>query len=273
MVIEPPFRPVAVVGHRGSGRGVSPAGLRENTFESMVSAVESGADWVEADGLLTADGHLVLSHEVHGPGGVPWAGLTLDEALSVGAEDARVLDRLPAHVGVDLEVKASFGDLGGSSAAPAAARFVGARKDARPWLMSSFDPTVAAVARQAGVPFGMLSFGGMYLHEAVVIAARLGAQVAIVHDGSVWQVPCGPSVQECLVHAAQAGVQVAVWDASPRSLLLIVSEPGFAAVCVDDVPATRAALTRAAPSGPQVPAQDRPVRPLRVPPGPVVSGA
>ncbi|MEV6330896.1 glycerophosphodiester phosphodiesterase [Streptomyces sp. NPDC051909] len=52
------MNPVTVVGHRGD-----PYRVRENTVPSIVSAFERGADAVEVDVRLTADGVPVLLHD------------------------------------------------------------------------------------------------------------------------------------------------------------------------------------------------------------------
>ncbi|MFH8627106.1 glycerophosphodiester phosphodiesterase [Streptomyces vietnamensis] len=52
------MRPVTVVAHRGD-----PYRVRENTLPSIVSAIEQGADAVEIDVRLTADGVPVLLHD------------------------------------------------------------------------------------------------------------------------------------------------------------------------------------------------------------------
>lgn len=70
--------PVTVVGHRGD-----PYRVRENTVPSIVSAFERGADAVEVDVRLTADGVPVLLHDdtLKRLWGFdrPLAALTLDE--------------------------------------------------------------------------------------------------------------------------------------------------------------------------------------------------
>ncbi|MER7950162.1 glycerophosphodiester phosphodiesterase [Streptomyces sp. NPDC096079] len=52
------MRPVTVVAHRGD-----PYRVRENTLPSIASAIEQGADAVEIDVRLTADGVPVLLHD------------------------------------------------------------------------------------------------------------------------------------------------------------------------------------------------------------------
>ena len=50
-----------VQGHRGS-----PYAAPENTIESFLEAAAAGADWVELDAQLTADGYVVVFHEESG---------------------------------------------------------------------------------------------------------------------------------------------------------------------------------------------------------------
>lgn len=58
-----PGHPAWVIGHRGAAREAP-----ENTIESYARAVELGADAVEADICVTADGHFVVWHDAD-PGG------------------------------------------------------------------------------------------------------------------------------------------------------------------------------------------------------------
>lgn len=54
----PSPRPVRLYAHRGAA-----AELPENTMESFARALEIGADALEMDGHLSADGHVVISHD------------------------------------------------------------------------------------------------------------------------------------------------------------------------------------------------------------------
>src|SRR4051794_39400641 len=53
-----------LMGHRGSGRGLSPLGHPENTLASMLEAVAAGATWIELDVQATKDGVLLLVHNI-----------------------------------------------------------------------------------------------------------------------------------------------------------------------------------------------------------------
>lgn len=52
-----------IIGHRGSGAGVSFSGLKENTLASFARAFAGGCDEVEFDLALTADGEIVVYHD------------------------------------------------------------------------------------------------------------------------------------------------------------------------------------------------------------------
>ncbi len=54
---------ITIIGHRGSGAGVSSSGLKENTLASFASAFAYGCDEVELDLALTADGEIVVYHD------------------------------------------------------------------------------------------------------------------------------------------------------------------------------------------------------------------
>jgi glycerophosphoryl diester phosphodiesterase len=93
-----------VVGHRGGADGEHP----DNSLEAFAGAADLGATWVELDVRLSADGEVVLSHDMATAAGSAIAGTsaadladegipTLDQALDVIDEN---------HLGVDVELKA-----------------------------------------------------------------------------------------------------------------------------------------------------------------------
>jgi glycerophosphoryl diester phosphodiesterase len=248
---QAPFTAVDVVGHRGSGRSGLASGVPENTQESFAAAVAAGATWIETDARLTLDGHLVLAHDL-AISGRQVGLMTLDEALAAGAVEAPVLDELPPSVGVDLEVKTSLFDIRSTGTHAAAVEFIRRRRDARPWLLSSFDCSLAALAGEAGVPFGLLSNRAAWLYESVATAARLGAQVVKVHEASFWHCQEGhPPVTECLAAGRTVGMQLMVWEATGITVGAAAGL-GLDAVCVDDVVAAVLGLTGRASVQPPV---------------------
>src|SRR6476646_5176035 len=123
------------------GRGVVD-GHAENTLDSFLAAVECGLSWVEVDVRTTADDVLVTAHFPTLPDGRFFTELAYDDcdgALRLGD----LLDALPAHVGVDLDIKSSAEDaLRDRTATTAAAvgRLAAEEVRRRPLLMTSFDP-------------------------------------------------------------------------------------------------------------------------------------
>ena len=51
-----------IIGHRGSGAGMHPSGVRENTIPSFDLAFNEGANEIEMDLALTADDVIVIAH-------------------------------------------------------------------------------------------------------------------------------------------------------------------------------------------------------------------
>lgn len=236
----------ALCGHRGSGRGVV-GGHRENTLGSCVAAVAAGVRWVEVDARLTADGVLVANHNPRGPDGRFLADLPASETDALGLtriED--LLDALPAHVGVDLEVKTAIEDAlrpRERTTAAAVASLAARERARRPLLLTSFDPAAMAIfAEQApGVPAGLLTWRGFPLRKAIPAAVHLGAQV-IAAQFTSFPLPGTPAerMERGLEHAVsvahRAGLELAAWCPPPAEQAQLAAA-GVDCIIVDDVPA------------------------------------
>jgi glycerophosphoryl diester phosphodiesterase len=115
------------VGHRGSGNSSATNPLPENTLPSIEAAMADGADGVEIDVQLSADGTLVLMHDFevdHTTDGTGCVNaLTLEELQALDAGNpaslgtgigvptlAEVLDTFDEGV-LDVELKVSQGHL------------------------------------------------------------------------------------------------------------------------------------------------------------------
>jgi len=146
-----------IVAHRGS-----PQRATENTLASVRLAVEEGADMVEVDLQLSADGELLVVHdeELERLAGVPWrveatpwrqlSRLTL---IGPGAPAERriptlgeLLEAVPAEVALNLELKRRQAPR--ETLVEALAAAVGER---RQLLVSSFDWALLGAVR-AGLP-------------------------------------------------------------------------------------------------------------------------
>jgi glycerophosphoryl diester phosphodiesterase len=100
-----PSEPSLPIGfaHRGA-RAERP----DNTIASFVRAIELGANAVESDAWLTADGHVVLDHDGvvrHGWRRRPIASLTLSELPSHVPQLSQLYDRCGTGLQVSLDVK------------------------------------------------------------------------------------------------------------------------------------------------------------------------
>jgi glycerophosphoryl diester phosphodiesterase len=242
--------PPVIVGHRGMGTGMV-GGHAENTADSLLAAADV-APWIELDVRRTADDVLVVGHQPALPDGTPVAAATSGEASAAGLpilED--VLERLPARTAVDMDVKSALEDAlrpPDRTTAALVAPVAAAAVKHRPVLFSSFDPAaLGVVARSAPhVPLGLITWLWFPVGIAVAAAAGSGVQVLSVHVGSLESNTIEPGVQHPGVQrvvdvAHAAGLEVLAWcpDAAQVGPLL---DAGVDALCVNDLPATAAAL-------------------------------
>lgn len=259
MLFDP--RP-ALLGHRGLGRGVVD-GHEENTLGSFLAAAELGLRWLEIDVRRTADDVLVVTHEPASDG-VFYDTLPGAEAAARGTLLlADLLEALPPHVGVDLDLKTVMSDAARRRDATTAALLAGvAAREARrrPVVVTSFDPSALAILRELapGLALGLLTWVEFPAEHAVAAVAHLDVQLLAVH---VWSVlpnrfappdqlpPLGRIVEA--VHAA--GRELLAWCPEPELVPPLV-EAGTDALCVNDVPTVLAAgLVHPAPSLPVPP--------------------
>ena len=263
----------AVVGHRGFGRGTQ-RGFAENTVESCLAAVESGVSWIEIDAQRTADDQLVLRHDWTAPDGACIVDRTAAELARQGiARLADVLDAVPAEIGIDIDVKTVLADATAQTSRRTGALLAAAldkESRRRRLLVTSFDPGLLISLRPAlrQASFGLLTWLNFPLQHAIPGAAGLGMQAVGLHTGSFGQRkeacrPAGaeqagaeqageeqacdelpsPAAAGAIAAAHEAGLDVLVWCPSPAAALRYAAA-GADALCVDDVPATLAALRR-----------------------------
>jgi glycerophosphoryl diester phosphodiesterase len=251
-----PLGEVGVSGHRGAS-----AELPENTLAAFRRALELGADGVELDVALTADGVAVVLHDstvdrtTDGTGAV--ADLTLDlvRALDAGGgERVPTLDEVLAlaagRAEVNIEIKAA-------DAAPAVAAVVARHPDLT-WFASSGQwealtelqqlvpgarvyPLTLGVAtpdhlralgRAAGydeermeAEIARFSHLGRPLHEALEFAMRIGAAGV-----STWAEGLGPDDVDA-IHAA--GLSAWVWTINDPDRAEELMRMGVDAICTD----------------------------------------
>lgn len=237
----------AVVGHRGFGSGAS-RGYRENSLESFLAAVASGATWVEFDVRRSSDDELVVCHDPHTPGGLPVVTRTASQLAAEGIVAlAAVLSALPAGIGVDIDVKTVLDDAHdaeGRRTHALVAEAISVHSGTRPVLVSSFDPSVPLHLRDraaltGAVGLGLLTSQTLTPDHGVAAAVNLGLDAACLYVGSLGLDDGGAARAIEVAHLA--GLEVMAWTATP-SQAVRAAALGIDAVCVDDVPGTVAAL-------------------------------
>jgi len=223
-------RSIAVQAHRGSP---DPAGgVRENTLAAFARARSHGADGVELDVRLTADGGLAVHHDpvieglgpIHElltadlPSHVPLLADALEACAGMMVNvEVKNLPTEPAFdptercAGAVVDVVAAAGALGGV-------------------LVSSFWAGALAAVRATGVdlPTGLLVLPSYDVADAVAGAVDLGC--AAVH------LPVPLVTADAVAGAHAVGLAVAVWTVATGDVLADVIEAGVDTVITDDVP-------------------------------------
>lgn len=212
-----------VIGHRGAA-----ATHPENTLASFEAAFQAGADAVEADIRLTADGVAVVIHDADVSRTTDGAGLVHELTLEqVRAFDAGSGQQVPTlhellelvadhEAGVALEVKNLPGDPGYDPAHEGAVDALiheAAEFPAMPILVVSFNPRSVERARRA-----------KDLETGFLATAAMDPRIAlryVVEAGHDWLWP-----QVGAVLAAGEALPPACHDASVRIGAWTVDEPG-----------------------------------------------
>lgn len=237
-------RPI-VVAHRGA-----PLVEPENTIPAFEAAAAAGADAVEFDVRLTADGVPVVMHDAAVDRTTRGSGLVRDltvEALgrltiaTPGGGETRVptleaaLAALSGRTGVDIELKQLPGE---PDFEPEADRLVGATLRALdavafvgPVLLSSFNPlALDAVRRMSpGFPIGLLTDPSVEASVALDFASAQG------YD---WVLPNVVRVVEAgegfATRAHGAGLRVVTWNTEDPAVALALWRSGIDAVATND---------------------------------------
>ncbi|MGE5227087.1 MAG: glycerophosphodiester phosphodiesterase [Planctomycetaceae bacterium] len=242
-----------VVAHRGAS-----AERPENTLASFERAIEVGADAVEFDVRITADGHAVVLHDPAVERTTDGAGLvgdlTLEQvrALRVGGSDERVptleeaLRCCSGRIAVDVEIKNLPGEPDFEPARERAVDALFAALEAVAFegavLVSSFNPASIAHARRAqlGVATGLLTALSVRAPEALAAATA---------GGHPWVLPFVVMVREAgdgypaRVHGA--GIRLGTWIVDDPVDAVALLGAGVDAVATNDPAAIVAARREA----------------------------
>ncbi len=221
---------IAVQAHRGSPD--AEAGIPENTLAAFARAASLGADGIELDVRLTADGALAVHHDpvIEGVGAI--------HELRAGDLPSGVphLEAVLEHCGgmrVNVEVKNLPGESGfdpGERCARAVGEQIVRLDLAATVIVSCFWPGSLEALHHSHpeVPTGLLLSRSYGAEGMVAAAARLGCAALHPHADLV-----GPGLVE---EAHAGGLAVAVWTVNERSRLEAMARAGVDTVITDDVP-------------------------------------
>jgi glycerophosphoryl diester phosphodiesterase len=214
----------AVFAHRGCTDGFT-----ENTIDAFAEARRLGADGVELDVRLTADGALAIHHDAE----IPGVGIVADLGVAdLPANVPLLADVLAVCEGmvVNVEIKNAPQDPGWD-AGEAVAALTAAAIDEAGWtgrvIVSSFQvATLRAVQAADGrLPLGAL--WGFATEPGPALAEAAGSGFAAVH-------PFVMSVDRPLVERAHAlGLGVNVWTVNAPHDLRAMVEMGVDTVITD----------------------------------------
>jgi glycerophosphoryl diester phosphodiesterase len=214
----------AVWAHRGCTEGFT-----ENTVEAFAEARRRGADGVELDVRLTADGALAVHHDAAIPGLGPLSELA---AADLPAHVPLLADVLAVCEGmvVNVEIKNAPHDPGWD-ADETVAGLVAAQVEEAGWtegvLVSSFEVATLRAVRAAD---GRLALGTLWGFATVPehgVAEAAAGGFAAVH-------PFVSVVDAALVaQAHEAGLAVNVWTVNAEADLRAMVEAGADVVITD----------------------------------------
>jgi glycerophosphoryl diester phosphodiesterase len=232
--VERPPKPL-VVAHRGAS-----IEQPENTIDAFEAAIDAGADAVEFDVRMTADGHAVVMHDPDVSRTTDGIGLvsemTVEEIRKLGVPTVEeALRCLSGRAAADIEIKNLPGEPGFNPDREAAVEATLDALDAVSFpgqvIISSFNPASIAHSRalRPDVPTGLLTEYEVDAEEALIRATE---------DGHPWVLPFVLKVLEAgegfadRVH--QAGALLGVWIADDPETARRLFELGADAVATND---------------------------------------
>ncbi len=225
-----------VVAHRGAS-----IEQPENTIAAFEAAIDAGADAVEFDVRMTADGHAVVMHDpdvsrtTNGTG----TGVGDDAGRDPGVRACPTLEEvlrcLSGRAGADIEIKNSPDEPGYTpDAEPAVEATLAALDELAfpgPLIVSSFNPRSVAHSRalRPEVPTGLLTWVDVDAEDALSRAAA---------DGHAWVLPFVSKVLEAGDgfgdHVHERGALLGVWVADDSDTARQLFELGVDAIATNN---------------------------------------
>jgi glycerophosphoryl diester phosphodiesterase len=223
----------SVVSHRGTNT----KGYPPNTVPALRRVVEEGADWVEIDVQLSADGDLVLYHNVMHEG---------DEIRRLSTRElqrrgmptlAEAAAAVPEQIGLLVDVKHSLRDAPGEDGLDLFSTVSGwADEVARSRAVAavSFCPTLLKPDEPV-VSVGVSAHLTVPLYQTLASCALFDAAVAMVHADDVLHFGEEfTDVDACVAAIDRFDVAVVAWEVEPDDVSALL-ERGVTGLCGDDV--------------------------------------
>lgn len=226
-----------VLGHRGAPR-VAP----ENTLAAMEAAIALGADGVEFDVRLTADGALVLHHDAETASGLVIREVDSESLPSWIPLLDDVLDALEHCAMVNVEIKdhpAEVGLAAADATARAVAEILSNRSHTDHLVVSSFSTEALVTLREVSprLAVGVLTPTGSAA-AGIDQAIRLGAVAVHPAEADV--------TAELVGRAHDEGLKVSTWTVNDRDRAVELVGWGADAI-ITDVPDEIGPVVRSGP--------------------------
>jgi glycerophosphoryl diester phosphodiesterase len=222
----------AIIGHRGSPREAP-----ENTVAALEAAGRAGADGVEIDVRVAADGTVVVLHDADvdrtTAGRGPVASRTGSDLAALGvptlADVAAVCDRLGLFLNVEVK-----------EADPVIATALAQWQPSAGGVVSSF---LAPALEQVGMAAphldrGLLTLPGMSAEQCLEVALAMGSQAWNPFVATVLAEP------ESVARAHERGLAVHVWTVDDPEQIRALARLGVDAIITNVPAAARAALVQ-----------------------------
>lgn len=188
-----------VVAHRGASATFPPG----NTLEAFVGAVDEGADWVELDVHLTADGEVIVHHDPVLGDGRHIGDLSAAQLPSFVPRLSEAMHACES-LSINVEIKPDGRDELRPRLIDAVVSLLTSTGTPDRYLVTSFDHDIVDAVRGLAplLPTGLLLFDGS--RDEVLARAVAGGHVAIN--------PWAPLIDDEFVDRAHSqGIAVNVW--------------------------------------------------------------
>jgi glycerophosphoryl diester phosphodiesterase len=232
-----------------SHRGTNTEGHPPNTVPALLRVIDEGADWVEVDVQLSADNDLVLHHNTMHEGDEIRRLSTRELQRRGMATLAEVVDAIPQHIGLLLDVKHSLPDAPGQDDQDLFTAVTGWADEAarsRDVAAVSFCPTLLKPDTSIA-PVGISAHLTTPLYQTLASCALFGSSVAMVHADDVLNFGDEyTDVDACVAAIDRFDVAVVAWSVEPDDVPGLLQR-GVTALCGDDVPGLLAAANNLRP--------------------------